>query len=528
MVTPNHTHHHELQIDQDNVLALDNVEIMRQAQLDEINRAEMARLRNPEAAGANLDALTGQFVENQLGIAVDNPRRLEIQAIYRAHSIDRIPTDHWTAGPYTVTPGATPDAEGIVTLDEEQSGRERFTQAVAEYNEHAPTVPNLVSFELSDEELSEFTQAFEQLEVLRSDLAVLAARKSGKAYNIFKGKYDKALKDYNEQLVTVGRLRESQLQVENPDRDDSQRNIQTLEYLMDEQHALREQTVEQFRNTKTNKFIEWFNRGGRARRMIKGIVIGAPVGVLAAFAAPVGAAAALAGSGVIATRFTRSYARKDKHRGTTIAEDVNESAAEAAISSASPDTRVEDLVQHFSDEFEANKAREQSARRKALRWGLGGIAAGASIGWAAGKLSEVSSRDISEKAKSIIGRGNQDTINTPSPTPAPTDVPSVTSNPPESIPSAPQEVPTTQPTAPAAPETNWSDKALTVEKGEGWRRTFMDMNIPIKEWPDLLHEAGPQLEKEGWAYRMPNGEWGISQPGELPPTMLQLIQDSRR
>ena len=74
---------------------------------------------------------------------------------------------------------------------------------------------------------------------------------------------------------------------------------------------------------------------------------------------------------------------------------------------------------------------------------------------------------------------------------------------------------------------SFSTNAFTVDPGEGWNQTFKDMNIPQSEWSDVLQKAGPQLKENGWAYQMPNGQWGISKSGQLPQSMLQLIDNSR-
>lgn len=72
---------------------------------------------------------------------------------------------------------------------------------------------------------------------------------------------------------------------------------------------------------------------------------------------------------------------------------------------------------------------------------------------------------------------------------------------------------------------NYSEAARTVTAGEGFNQTFLEMNIPESEWPSLLQKVGPQLPD--WAYRMPNGSWGISHTGTLPDSVLQLIENNR-
>ena len=73
----------------------------------------------------------------------------------------------------------------------------------------------------------------------------------------------------------------------------------------------------------------------------------------------------------------------------------------------------------------------------------------------------------------------------------------------------------------------FSGDALRVDSGEGWFNTFKEMKVPQNEWPSLLEKVGPDLQAKGWAYQLPNGEWGMNKSGQLPEGVLQLIQNSR-
>ncbi|MNQ67226.1 hypothetical protein D3C85_817420 [compost metagenome] len=75
--------------------------------------------------------------------------------------------------------------------------------------------------------------------------------------------------------------------------------------------------------------------------------------------------------------------------------------------------------------------------------------------------------------------------------------------------------------------TNFSEAARTVEAGEGFNQTFLDLGIPETEWSGLLQKVGPQLAEQGWAYPTLDGSWGISRPGTFPDSVLQLIQNNR-
>lgn len=87
------------------------------------------------------------------------------------------------------------------------------------------------------------------------------------------------------------------------------------------------------------------------------------------------------------------------------------------------------------------------------------------------------------------------------------------------------DLPPHNPTTTPSPE--FSSAAHRVDPGEGWYQTFKDMDVPANERADLLQKVGPKLAENGWAYKMPSGEWGISHPGQLPDSMLELIKNSR-
>ena len=67
---------------------------------------------------------------------------------------------------------------------------------------------------------------------------------------------------------------------------------------------------------------------------------------------------------------------------------------------------------------------------------------------------------------------------------------------------------------------------VDVSKGEGWYHTFKEFGVTGGNRDDLLKEIGPQLEKMGEAYRMEDGSWGISRPGELSDDASRLIVDT--
>lgn len=65
--------------------------------------------------------------------------------------------------------------------------------------------------------------------------------------------------------------------------------------------------------------------------------------------------------------------------------------------------------------------------------------------------------------------------------------------------------------------------ARMVTPGEGWYQTFGELHISQDKWADVLKTAGPKLQEQGWAYRMPDGQWGISHQGRLTDSALKTI-----
>lgn len=75
---------------------------------------------------------------------------------------------------------------------------------------------------------------------------------------------------------------------------------------------------------------------------------------------------------------------------------------------------------------------------------------------------------------------------------------------------------------------DFSRDARTVGRGEGWYQTFDDMKIPASERSELIEKVGPKLVDRGYAYfDNAAGEYRISKPGQLPSSVLQLIDNSR-
>jgi hypothetical protein len=88
-------------------------------------------------------------------------------------------------------------------------------------------------------------------------------------------------------------------------------------------------------------------------------------------------------------------------------------------------------------------------------------------------------------------------------------------------------VPRTDGLAQVVTTPEFSAAAHTVTPSETWFHTFKEMGITnANQQANLLHKLGPILKEKGWAYKMPDGLWGISHTGQLPDDVLELIQNS--
>ena len=70
-------------------------------------------------------------------------------------------------------------------------------------------------------------------------------------------------------------------------------------------------------------------------------------------------------------------------------------------------------------------------------------------------------------------------------------------------------------------------EAYNVRSSEGWYQTLKEMGVPKSQWQDVLQDAGPKLEKQGWAYfDKTHGEWRISQQGKLPESVMTTLKNA--
>ena len=324
---------------------------------------------------------------NAQGVAEDSTRRDELRRVYRGISIDRISDSEWYASPSS-------RGETEVEPDKDTSRRDQFTKLTSSFNQseadstdqeteidELKNKDNLA--ELSDEDLER------NLSQSRDKWATLSAKRQGRARNQRIHGYNKARDDYNK-LAREKARRDSLDVINDEDAEQVDKNVAVILSMIKEDKQLRELTTEKLQGTKVTGFINWMNKGGPVRRIGKGILLGAGVGLAGSVIAGAAGATLLAGGAIATatagTRAFRGYAAADRDkRGMFESIDANSQAnlQEYAAGLDPEDDSVEKIHSRLSGMFEDGSQMEQSKRRRAVAWGVGTMAVGATIGYAA-------------------------------------------------------------------------------------------------------------------------------------------------
>lgn len=369
-----------------------------------------------------------------------------------------------------------------------------------------------------------YREAREKLSGLRNSLAALTAKELGKPWSLRSGKYKQAKAAYNEQLVKVGKMVEGHMSAVFPDRDEPQKRTDVIAYLLAEQSELRSLTRDNFADTKRSKFVEWFNRGGKGARFGKGLIISAPAAVFAAVAAPAGVAVGAATMGIMGTRFTRSYARHDKDRGTVIGADPTVDKNHLHHEMETNDANnTEIAVDYLDQNFDNDKKEEQKKRKKAVAWGLGGIAAGTALGALVDQAGDISPRIPGWMKPSLNPDIDAREV------PGPGADTGQEGDAPESREPVDREHPDVLSPGELIDRSEFNAGAQTIERGEGWYHTFEEMGVPTDKRDELLNIVGPQLVEQGIAYEDPSiGGYGINMTpeGHMPEEALRMIAET--
>lgn len=303
------------------------------------------------------------------------------------------------------------------------------------------------------------------------------------------------------------------------------------------------------------KLLQKYANMGTAGKAGTTLAVGAGLAgaslVLGAAAGVAGLAVGVAAGGMLVTRFTRGYLTRLSKLYKTDDKTISYAPAEANVT---PQEYARQSIAFMKQTSREQIEKSEKIRKSAIIGALGAVAIGGVLGesfdlikdtsfgqFAAGKLS-----GAFEWGQDRLSDLKNGVVNTPGATgggmgggldtaPGGSIGGGLTPDAPSGgnfggglgpdLPSAGPDMPAPAP-IPANPNF-WSADALRIDPGEGWYKTFADMNIPENEWGTLLTKVGPQLHDNGWAYQMPNGTWGISRPGELPVNMLELIKNNR-
>jgi hypothetical protein len=458
-----------------------------------------------------VDDSLDMFLE-QSGISNDSANFTEVHQLLRDASIDKISEDEW---------GNSPASRGVDANDT-KSQSDKFKERIDIRLEQGSHANGSVDIDALHTEAFEINQIFDDLQSSREAWATASAKRQGRIGG--KAKDHASLKDaYTAKLREFGVF---ELQGEITDDDDTTtKNAKVIEYLFNEQKKLRELTTEKLKGTKVGKFVEFMNRGRLATRIAKGVGFGLVVGATGGFALGAIGAAGAGAAAVGVSRFVKGYASNDKHRGMRTAEEsfIDSDGNRVYLdddAGTTIESKFDTAAQIYDEDFEKDTKREQIKRRKALAWGIGSVAIGTSVGYLASNFDEVS-----DKVGDIKGRVDNWINDTPNgDSTSQTDGQGVIDN--DNHDTVPghefHQTPDQTRFAEIGHDARW------VEPGEGWYQTFNELGIPQDNWQDVLQDAGPKLHEQGWAYRMPDGQWGISQPGRLPDSALRVIAESSK
>ncbi len=407
------------------LLQPDMVEQLRAQQLHKLHLARVAAYNTGEsmddaveATVATFGATTEEFLA-QHGITEDDPNFSSLHTTLRNFSVDSIPEDEWYAGRYTVKEDDKfTDRNAIIDTELTPSGRDQLRETLNVLNPDAdisqgetkvsePGSQLEAQLQALQEKDPEYKNALEALTRCREKLAEITAKELGKPMSMRTKKYNAAREAYNAQLIKVGKIVENHLQSTLPERTENEQHTTTIAYLLQEQTELRNQTRANFTDTKVSKFVDrfgqWLSRGTKIERVGKGLTVGVAAGSVALVGGAIGGAAALIGtSGVLLTRFIKNYAQHDNERGLKVTEETTNSLDIRQVLETA-DASHADAVTHLDKLFDQDKNEQQSKRRKAMAWGIGGIAVGTAIGTMAHSLFSGSEKSYqSTKGDSVV------------------------------------------------------------------------------------------------------------------------------
>ena len=406
------------------------------------------------------------------------------------------------------------DIEGNVITP---SGIDQFRRDVAalevepvnEASEEAGTLPFPVELPPLPDIDPQHAALRHEVADLRSELATLSAKRQGFIAGRGGEQYADALSAYNEKVVALGKL-ELQEELSNELLTDTDKNALAVSFIFGEQQRLREQTKEKLAGTPVGKFVEFMNRGNKVVRLAKGVGLGvaaagagAAIGALAGVAGVAALGAGVAAGATAAVRFGRGFARADAKYGRGLQDLTDTHAVEAQATVTANETRLESINQYFTETLEKDTKNEQSKRRKAVAWGLGGIALGTAAGVAVQFIADANVFD---------GKLNRPGGIYEAPAPAAPEAPEVPEVEAPPVEEAPAEPPVPEIVA---------DPNFAIEGGEGGIHFFQSLGLSEADWyavsGELRQNFPNEFYTEGYDVR-------IAHPGQLSLEAQQFIK----
>lgn len=327
---------------------------------------------------ASIETTLNEFLSEK-NITPDSPNYDEIRALFREASIDNITEDEW---------GNSPASRGVDSSDT-KSQSDIFGDRIAERLRGSLDGDDVDMDALHQEALVE--NARFNVDVSREEWATASAKRQGKAFS-FKNKERDTVRDtYHENVQKLG-IMELSSEISDDD-DDTTKNAKVIAWLFEEQAKLRELTTEKLQNTKVGKFVNFMNKGSRKARFMKAVGLGVVAGVGGSLVAGAAGAAVVAAGAAGASRFVRGYVRGDNHRGMATAQeefiDSNNPVELENTEHDSIETRLNDAAGSYNEAFEHDTKLEQKKRRRALAFGVGSVALGATLGYALTNIDEI-------------------------------------------------------------------------------------------------------------------------------------------
>lgn len=531
-----------------------------------ILEAELDKVKDPydtEAKKAARKAAYDKFEEHAREYLIDkgaltsedDPATFAKGVAYvRYHSIDNMSEDDWLypkvgddgelqpSGRRLVIADYAKKSSEATPIDPEDGKDKDPTEPTPEEakKDEEPTEPEPKPEEVKKEEEPPAPKTFEEISAivdkdpaiiaaranvnnLRSELAALSAKRQGRLFNRKSGnlqeEYDAKRAAYETALNELIKLELSAERTAGLERDEEQERVEVAFRLIDQFKKLQTESVEHLMNTKVGGFVKWMTTGGTFKKILKGVAVGAGVGVVGAAitAFTLGTGLGALGAGVatgaaMAGRFARGFAMADNRggRGMDVVDSEGRDSAfsKELITKTGKDKDTSQTVDAahriLMEKFEADTKKEQGKRKKSTAIALGSIALGSVLAYGVNEIADHHYGHI---------KGMYDSVHSGDAEfkPGPANV-------------------IEHPTKTVIPERMFGIDAMRIDPGEGWYQTFMDLNVPQKDWPALLDRVGPQLQGvkvDGMdlAYRMPNGEWGIrmTPDGMMPKEALTII-----